>query len=101
MSKKKTAPGLSAADEAKIAAGEFYISEIETLRLQRLDALSSLWGERAGAAQAKAGKYADQLRAEMDKLKRTYELTDAHGIDLGDNIRGRIFASALTPRVIE
>ena len=101
MSKKKAASILSPEDEKQIAAGEFFITEIETLRLQRLDALSGLWNERANSAQAKAQLYGAQLRAEIDALKIAYGLSDGHGVDLGDNVRGRIFVSTPQPGAVK
>ena len=100
MTDKKEAFVLSPEDEKKIVDGEFFITEVETLRLQRLDALGNLWAERVEVAKksaieadAKAKEYQGLLRAEIEELKLTYGLSDGHGVDLGDNTRGRIFVS--------
>jgi hypothetical protein len=91
---------LSKSDKKKIKDGKFFVSEVDTLRLQNFHTKLILWSERYEGAQKALGESmagAQRAKSEFEKevadVKLRYGLGDEYDIGLGDENGGRVLVA--------
>lgn len=94
--------------DALIEAGEYEISEVELLRLQKLMYQNNVAAtdfnhlqEKLGEAQQKAMKAQGRFRKELQAVKKAHELEEWHDIKLDDEDGGVVYVDPRRKEEVE